>query len=411
MLKMTKNKTIFLLISIHTFVMVLILAGLIFIDKDYNELLLRDDGYYDIAKNFVHNDGSLFHKFRGPLLPFIFSVIFIFPENIHSFIRLIVTLLFSLGIIIITFKITKNYLTIKQFFWGSLIFLLNPVYIHWTFKSAPEIYICFLLGLFIYNVLKYYHTQKIKYLVFSFIFFFLGFFIKPVFLFIPVLIFLFGIFFIKSKRILIISVIFFILGFTGYKIHNKITEIKYEENVPKVKRGYEYIYKVYLIGDSFLTDYLIKTKQFRFPFINEYTIPYKADKFLDDYTKEWLQDFYEKYPDKGFIFMNLYFIVKEPILVIQKILVSPFFYFGLSSRTPETFVKFSFSLFSLILSFLGLKMILKKFEYQRRTEVLLIISVVLGYIVLHLISGCHNRYSLPIMPYLFVWGGILCSSD
>lgn len=403
---MTKNKTIFLLLVIHAIVILLILTGLILTGIDYKELILRDDGYYNIAKNFVHGDSSLFHKFREPLLPLIFSILFIFPDSLHPFIRLLITLIFSLGVIIITYKITKDYLKIKQFFWGSLLFILNPVYIHWTFKSAPEIYLCFLLGLFIYNILRYIKTKKIGYILCALLSFFLSFFIKPVFLFIPILMFIFGLIFIKSKKIIIVSIICLILGFVGYKTQDRITKINYGLNIPKIERKYDYVHKVFLISQSYWTDYVVKTKQLRFSFINKYTIAYKDDKSLEEYTKGWIDDFYKKYPDKGLIFMNLYFIYKEPLLVLQKLILSPFFYFSMSSRTYETFIKLFVSIVSLILSIIGIKKIFNVIKWQGRKEILLILSIVLGYIILHLVSGCHNRYSLPVLPYLYVWGGV-----
>lgn len=401
---MTKNKTIFLLFSIHGIVMLCIMAGLMLAGVDYKELLIRDDGYYNIAKGFIHGDASLFHRFRGPLLPLLFSSMFIFPEALHPFIRLIITLLTSLGIIIILYEITKNYLNTKQFFWGSLLFILNPVYIHWTFKSAPEIYLCFLLGLFIYFILQYYETSKMKYILYGLLVYFLSFFIKPVFLFIPIFMFIFGLL-AKSKNIVIVSVIFCVIGIGGYKIQGNITAINYNENIPKSERGCDIIYKTYLISESFLTDYMIKTKQFRFQFINEYTIPYKDNKSYVEYTKYWIEQFYNKYPNNGLVFMNLYFIYTEPLLVLQKLAVSPFLYFSMSSRTYETFVKLFISIIFIILSIIGVKKIFVATKPQEHKEILLILSIVLGYIALHLVSGSHNRYSLPILPYLYVWGG------
>ncbi len=403
---MFKNKSVNKLFAFHLFLILILLLTIILKGIDYQELILRDDGYYNISKDFV-NGHSLFHKFRGPVLPLIFSVLFLFPLKIQPFIRILITLIFSYGVLLILYNITKDYLSKKQFLIGGLIFIFNPVWIHWTFKSSPEIYLCFFLGLFIYFILQYYKTTKIKYILFSLLVFFLSFFIKPVFLFIPIIMLFFSIIFVKSKKIIIISIIFAIAGIGSYIIQDNITKLKYDLNLSKVERTYEYVHKTFLVSDTFWTDYVIKTKQFHKGRFKKYTIAYRNDLSLKAYIEKWRKNFFDKFPNKGLIFMNLYFVYNEPLLVFQKFIASPFFYFAMSARTWETFLKLINSIILITLSIIGLKKIIKKSSIQVRKEILLILSIVIGYIVLHLLTHSMNRYSLPVLPYLYVWAGLL----
>jgi hypothetical protein len=398
----TKYKYVIIPILINILIILGLLTVVIISGANYHEILLRGDNYYDIAKDFFHG-GTLLHKFRGPVFPLIFSILFIFPQSVHPFMRLFISMIFSAGTIIILFNIAKNYISEKEFLFGSLIFIFNPIYIHWMFRPYPEIYLAFFLGLFILNIINYYRTNKISHLIYSLLAFFISFFIKPVFLFIPILLLL-SVILIKSRKIMTVSLLLLVLGIFAYKAQDKFTQVKYDSNASNFEKKYEYIHKIFLIGDSYWIDYVLKTKQFFKPTIQEYRIDYKNGKSLDEYVYDWIEKFYQKYPDGNLLFMNLYFIYTEPLLVLQKFLTSPLFYFSMSARPEETFIKLMFSIFSIFLAFLGLKTVLKNSE--RRKEIILIVSIIIGYISLHVATHAMNRYSLPISPFLYIWGGV-----
>lgn len=408
-----KNKILITLILLHVFIIIVgVLSIIILPGWDYNDILLRDDGYYDIAKGFV-NGGSLLHRSVGPVLPLIFSVIHIFPPFLHPFIRLLIALSFSIGTIIILYNITKDYITEKQFFWGSLFFIFNPIYNHFILKSTPEIYLAFCLGLFIFLLLKYYKTGTIKYLMYSMFIFILSVLLKPVFLLIPFLL-LFSTIFTKSKKVLFTSIIFIFLSISGYLLFDKITDVKYENNIEKTLKNPYDVARLF-ITDTFWTDYVIKTKRFHNGNIkryqpNSHKKNYNFGGSIDEMktATKWMKNFFNKYPNRNSLFMILYFIYDKPFLVLQKLLVSPILFFSMSSRPVETCIMLIVSGFSIFFSILGIRTIMKNSKIKK--EILLIISTIIGFSSIFFISISYVRYSLPILPFLYVWSGIPISN-
>jgi len=396
------RKYIATLIFMHFLVVMTMLVVVIMSGANYRELLLVDDGYYNIAEKFLHG-ATLLHKFRGPVLPLIFSILFVFPKSAHPFVRLLISLVFSAGTIIVLFEIAKRYISERAFFFGCLIFVLNPVYNHWVLKSSPEIFLAFFLGLFILNMIYYSETSKIRFLLYACLIFSLSYFVKPVFLFIPLFLFLAAAL-IKSRRFIIVSLLLLILGICSYCVQDRFTQVKYDPSVKRLERKYDYIHKTLLIADTYWVDYVLKTKQFSKSTILGYGVPYRDGKSLNEYCTDWVKAFYKRYPRGSLVFMNLYFVYREPILVLQKLLISPFFYFAMSAREEETFIKLFFSIFSVVLSIIGLRTVYKRSEHKNEIE--LIISIIVGFIALHLVTHTMNRYSVPILPYLYVWGGI-----
>ncbi len=391
---------------IHLFTILGLLVFFIISGAPYQEFTLRGDSYYEIAEKYVQGS-TIWHKFRGPIVPAVYTILFIFPKSMHPFLRLIISLIFSIGVILILHRITKDYISEKQFFAGALIFVCNPVYNHWMFRPYPEIFLAFFLGLFILFIVKYFKTYRINYLIYSSIILFISFFIKPVFLFIPIFLLLASLL-IKSRKLVISSLILVIIVLVAFIAQDELTKRRYDPNLSRFERKREYQHKVLLITTSYWTDYVLKTKQFYKPTLEGYRIDYKDGKSLVEYKDDWIRAYFQKYPNSNLVFMNLYFIHNEPWLVLQKLLMSPLFYFAISARTSETFIKLGFSVFSLILSVIGLKTLLKNSEYKK--EIIIIISIVVGFIALHLVTHAMNRYSFPILPYLYIWGGIPLSA-
>lgn len=397
-----RNRYLTVLILIHILVVFGITMYVVMSRMDYHGVLLVGDNYYDIAKEFVRGD-TLLHKFRGPVLPLLFSILFVFPESMHPFVRLLISVIFSVGTIILVFSIAREYMSEKACFLGSLIFILNPVYVHWTVRPYPEIFIAFFLAFFISNIINYFRTNKVSFLVHAILAFFVSFFIKPVFLFIPMSLLVAAIV-IKSRKAIIISLLLVVVAIFAYHAQDKFTEIRYDSNVSRFERTYTYVHKALLIADSYWVDYVLRTRQFFKPTLRPYTIPYRDNKSLDEYGSDWVKTYFQKYPKGNLVFMNLYFICDKPILVLQKLLISPLFFFSMSARTSETFVKLFFSIVSVVLAAFGLRVVLRTAD--NRKEIILIGAIVAGYILLHLVTHAINRYSLPILPFLYIWGGV-----
>lgn len=402
----SKHKYLFALIIIHVFVILGLLLYFVISNSPYQIFMLRGDSYYEIAEKYVQGS-SMWHQFRGPIVPAIYTILFIFPHGVRPFIRLLISLIFSIWVILMLHRITRDYISDKQFFVGALIFVCNPVYNHWMFRPYPEIFLAFFLGLLILFAVKYFRTNKIYYLIYSSIVMFLSFFIKPVFLFVPVFLLLASML-IRSRKLAAFSVVLVIIAISGFITQDVLTRKRYDASLSKFERKLDYQHKALLITTSYWTDYVLKTKQFYKPTLKEYTIDYKDGMSLQEYKNHWIKAYFHKYPNSGLVFMNLYFIYSEPWLVFQKLLMSPLFFFAMSARTLETFVNLAFSIFSVILSVMGLKTLLRNLEYKK--EIIIIISIVVGYISLHLVTHAMNRYSFPILPYLYIWGSIPLSA-
>ena len=61
------------------------------------------------------------------------------------------------------------------------------------------------------------------------------------------------------------------------------------------------------------------------------------------------------------------------------------------------------SMIYFIVSYKGLK---KIYPEQNIKELLIILIIILGYFTLHWLTHAYSRYSLPVLPFLFIWGGV-----
>jgi len=408
------KKTVFGYIAfLHVLTIISILVLAILAGKDYHDLLLRDDGYYNIAKGFVNGKPLIYH-FVGPGLPFIYSIIHLFPYTLHPFVRLFLSLLTSLGVIAITFKITEDYLTPKQLFCGGLIFIFNPVYVHFTFKSTPEIFLALLLGIFILGILNYYKTKKTRWFIYALLSFAASIFTKPVFLFIPVFLLIASLI-LKTRNLIAGSIILIVVSIGLFNIYDNISGGN--NNVPKFQR--RTYGKADLIIDSYWNNYVIKTKQFRKWTITPYKHPDDINKVFNNteiknynikkdfaFGQYWIKEYFKKNPNASYLKMNLDFVKDKPGLVAQKLLISPLFFLGMSARTIESFVKLFYSLLAIVLAIMGIRVLLKR-NKSFKSYIWIILSCIIGFASLYLVLHSMNRYSLPILPYLTVWGGII----
>jgi hypothetical protein len=125
-------------------------------------------------------------------------------------------------------------------------------------------------------------------------------------------------------------------------------------------------------------------------------------------SDKWIQLYFEKHPGSGRLSMNLHFILQEPLMVLQKLAVSPLFFFSMSARPKETYIKLLFSIFSIFLAVIGLLSIRWKPEFKKeiKKDIVLILAVLFGFAALFFLTHSMNRYSYPVLPYLSVWGGI-----
>ncbi len=151
--------TVLTLFILHAFFIALSVLALHLFFKVNQQLFLTDDGYYAKGKLFSENKSlsSLFDYTyrRGPVLPLLFSILNLSPSDLHPYLRIALTLIFTLGNLYIAFKLFVSFMSNKAIFYGLFISLFNPLYIHWTLKSTPEVYLTFFMCLIIFGYIRF----------------------------------------------------------------------------------------------------------------------------------------------------------------------------------------------------------------------------------------------------------------
>jgi len=391
----TRNRTVLSIFLLHTLIMLIILIALIITGKDYTVFILRDDGYYNLAANFLK--GDFFSKSPiGPGLPAIFMPIHLCPAILHPFIRLIISQLAVFFILLTISKLTKKYLSNKQYLFGGFLIVLHPTFLHWTFRTSVDLYLGLFLGCFILFFVRYFRKQRGVDLLLSFLFFAYGILIRPSFILIPVSL-LISVLLFKHYRLLTrytIGLLVLTLGF--FYLNNLYVGYNNTPDELKAETGRENI----LIGPFFLTETIIKTGEFHKATIDKYNID---GKVVDsDYITTQVHNFKNEHPNTGPISSVFVYGMENPDMFIAKYLLSPVFFFSLSSREFMSYLLLFASIFWLLTSYKGLR---NTFNVQTKPELLLILIILTGYFALHWLSHAYSRYSLPVIPYLFIWGG------
>jgi len=398
--KIIKNYFIYLFLIQIVFVYGLFIVIHI-LDKDVSQWCLFTDGYYNNAKLLVEGK-SILHKGADLGLPLLYTPLFLFNAKYHPIINVTYSVIISFLLLIINYKIFINILTNNEWFWGTLIVVLNPMFAYYTLRPHPEIFLALFMGLFIWYILQYYKYKKYRYLLLSLIIFLFAMLIKPKFILIPFTLFL-GSLLIKEKRLVYASLILLIVTVPLFKAYSYITSKPSENNL---------IGSQYLIGESYWMDYIIKTGQFHKGHANYFTS--NSDKLPEIYknvttqydlsqiAQEWIKNYYEKYPNSSGINMNLHFIKENPYLVLQNLLASPFFFFMLGTDKTFTVLLVPFTLVAFFLAILGIK----KRYHTYGNEIIIILSIIIGYSLLHFLTHSYSRYSLPVLPFFYVFGGI-----
>jgi len=413
---LAKNK-LCLLLAIHY----LVIGGVVLAAYLYNynmkSLLLLDDGYYNLAGKLFYGD-SILHNRLSIGMPVLFSSLYFFPETLQPFIRLIITLLFSTGIIVLTYKIAENYLSGESLFAGSLIFILNPVFVHWTVRSFPDIYIAFFLTLFTFAILKLPEGFSSKYFLIAVISFVTGVFFKPSMLIIPFALLVYFIF-RKNKRMTLIAVILCFISAGSFGLYNKMTKPIYTgEKEVEVSAYYG---ELQLISSSLWINWVTKTNQYFKPTKTPYEIPGNIDEIFPP-NEKWLYknihpqrqiydaaeryaiNYFARNPGGNVVTLNFSFILEYPDLVFKKLVLSPFFFLGMSANPFEGLVKLVYSLFFILLGLWGIK---KMYSEKNKISFDTILVIILGYSLLFILTHSMNRYSMPIIPLATVWGGVV----
>jgi len=404
------------LIIINFLLIIVIVMIAKFRGYDFKELLMSDDGYILLSKK-LYNGESIMTSILGPGIPIIYYAINFFPESLQPFIRLFISLLFSTGIIIIVHYSILPYLNKKKIFIGSLFFIFNPVYVQWTIKNCPEIFVGFFLALFIFFLLKTIRTNKLLYFILTSFVLFISFFIKPVFLLVPLPLIIYYIL-LRDKRLIIFSIVLLIVGGLGFYTYNLNAPKWNSKDNPELRYSYGQHAN---IAHTLWINYVIKTKQFYKNSIRPYVVYDDLENYFPD-KHIWLYEgfngetefqyaieryaayYYKENPQGTAIGMDINFILDYPGLFLQKLIFSPFFFLGISAH--GTIIKLIYNLFFITI---GIVSLMKCIKTRNKKEILSIITVVIGYSLVYLTLYSYDRYSLPILPWLIVWSGYYIS--
>ncbi|MBN1187225.1 MAG: glycosyltransferase family 39 protein [Bacteroidales bacterium] len=376
-------------------------------DLDFKDLLLRDDGYYMLAKKFANgefNSGSV----MGPGLPLIYAPIHFFNESLHPFIRLLVSQVAVLIILFIVSKLTIQYLNNKQLLCGLFMVILNPVFIQWSFRTSVDLYLSLFLGLFILYLFKYINSGKIIHIFFSFLAYSYAIFTRQSFILIPVVLLITSLFVLRSKRLIIISFTLFLISGVSFIA----TGLYLQNNIGSAKLNADFGRSTTIITNLIMTETILETGQFHKGTVDYYNIKeqLQGDHNINkgvDYIYFKLNKFYEDfemhYPGGNTIQMIFYYIKIHTDVFIAKVLLGPIFFFALSSRELVSYLLLIITVVNSLLIWLTLKSYLVIEENKQFFFILF--AILFGYFLLHWMTHAYSRYSLTILPYLFIWTG------
>ena len=384
------------------FIQTLIVFSVFFIMKIIfkvdNYKFIEDDGYLLIAREFFKGNCSLSGKILGPVLPFLFAIIYIFPDFLLPVTRILIAQIFTLGNLFIAFLIfSKLYLHLgvnknKYLFYGLLLFAVNPLYLYFTLKSTPEIYVTFFLLGTIYITYLFIKNYEIKYLLLCILFYGVSIFLKPALIMIPLILLIYYLFKKRIKLSLLFLVIL-LMNTVFFYSFIKYEEFKSDEiNISYGNIDYAYITYTYLVKNIVLNG-------------NISTGTKNTENNIEgqnhSYSKIKLFEFLDANKDKNILERNINFIKNEPFWFIIARLLTPIFFFSLYSTTKLTIFFFITNMTLLVTGIIGLKNICKNIEDKLLLNIVLLSMV--GYMLLYFLTYSFVRYSVPITSIVSVF--------
>jgi len=371
--------------------------------KSGNEIFLISDGYYEYAAYWFKSGKIDPANILAPGLPSILTVLFFFPEESHPFLRVTISLIFSIAALFMSYKISKKYLSPGEFFFGGLIFSFSILYVQWILKLTPEIFLAFFLGVYIFYLQKYFKQKKWKYIGIANLVLIVSIFTKPVFIFIPFFLLLYSLF---RKKLLLFSVIGIIVCLVTFKVYSDITSFE-PAKISKTeadRHSYNNTVKYGFIWESYWYDFMIRTKQFH----KGLKVKYREGTYYETSSKEakiFIKNYFDNNPEGNMVTLYMTFFKQKTWIAIQKIITVPLFYFMLGTIPKLTYILIPITLISWFLMYFGLKKVIKLSEKEDKEFLLLLFIVLLGYSMPYLIFHAYSRYSMPMLPFLYVWAG------
>lgn len=366
-----------------------------FLDVGADSFSWKDDGYFRMGYELYFGLNPISGRVLGPLLGIIYTPVFIFPDYLYPVARLLIAQIFTLGNLIFVFLILSrvfiesNERKINYIYFGLLGFALNPLYVYFTLKPTPELYITFFLLGTLFFSLKYLSEYRMIYIFLCIVFYGLSIFIKPVLCLIPALFFLYFLF----KRKIKLSLVFLIVNIFNlvfFYSYIKFTEAKHDEkSINYSNIDYAYINYTYLVRD------IIQTRDFSTGTKIESG---NREEQRNTIAVKELKEFVLENGENGFLKRNINFIKKETAWFVVARILSPLFFFSLYSTTKYTVLFLFLNLFIILTGLTGMKKTVKENDSKDLVEFILI--TLIGYIMIFMLTYSYVRYAVPVVSVL-----------
>ncbi len=382
---------------LYSVFMILFTVFYVFVLQKNPDFFITDDGYYTIGKLFYQGKSTLLHQSRGPGLYLLFSAFNIFPEVLHPYLRIAVTMITTYGILYFASRIFSGILNREQLFWGLFISVFNPLYIHFTIKNTPEVYTAFFLGAIILSYKLFIETAELRYALLAALSILLGMTVKPVFFLIPAAMIVHVIMYKKSARELISVLLILFVALSSYFAFQSLTRQKDGENF---SYGFTDIMSRVYIYDAMLesgeinlgtTEELLATSNEKSNYI-----------ICDNYFKEWLKEYRKSNPDGTEPEIALNFTKDNLFRSVLLRVTSPVLFISLTSNSFETYLLLAVNSFLVITTLISIKRIYK--NQKPATDIILF--TLAGYFLVFFLTLSYARYSMPFMSYFLVFNGV-----
>lgn len=343
------------------------------------QLLLRDDGYTRIAKNFVRGNDSLMHKEVGPGLPLIYAPAFLLPETLQPIVRYLLTVFINIMSILIFYQIARKLrISDAAFLVAGFFLVLHPVFVHWTIKSAPDPLITLFLLLFVYFVLN-----GRKYWPIAAAVFFASIFVRPTVLLVPLML-LFVALLQKEKSLFFFAMTLLVLSTAGYWLNNKMTVEPHMEKLTTYSSGLHEV-----VMDAYFVDNVLRTTRFNTGALNW---PDGNRPMAHQQYWTWMRRHREANDNRFTLLLK--FVAQHPRLMMQKILLNPVFFLCMCATTFETWITL---IYNIVLLLLAIVFIVR--NRLAGSEKIIIWSA-LGYFLIFWIGHSYSRYIYALLPFL-----------
>ena len=267
-----------------------------------------------------------------------------------------------------------------------------------TWPDPNETYLAFFVTLFAFFLLRSHDDKcdKINFLFASMILL-SSIFIRPSVLLIPPVLMLVG-FFVRNRKLLIQAFLLLCVCIIGFTLNLKISS-GYQNMNKKAAVGYttgvgSFIFNAYLLDTIVRTGKIEKAAS-----ITVVAPKISNQKKATLESSIWINDYLKKYPDAGSLQVLSGFIKDKPILVLRKLYLNPFFVFTLAERQIEFYFHSVIVLISLFFVALGMHYVPKD------TKFWILAGIISGYLFLFVIVHAYIRYSVAVLPLLYVFAG------